>query len=81
MRRRVSVSPEVTEMVIQIIDSGFAPERAKRPYTLFVFDSAGRPCPRAIWEMTPADIVEFVRHRWGNDYAEWVAEAPALTVH
>jgi hypothetical protein len=71
---------ELTDVVISIIDSGLG-AKYENPYFLYVFDANGKPWPVPVWEMGRDEIIRYVRQRYGNQYAQWTADASALTIH
>ena len=71
---------QLIEVVISIIDAGLG-AKYENPYFIHVFDADGQPWPVPVWEMGRAEIINYVRNRFGDECAQMTAEAPALTLH
>ena len=78
MKRRIAnktVAERIADDVFTIIDSGLA--NRPGPYPLLVDDD------RAMlpWQMCRADIIAFIKHGFGREWASLVAATEALTLH
>jgi hypothetical protein len=75
MKRHKTKAERIADDVFTIIDSGLA--NRPGPYPLLVDDD------RAMlpWQMGRADIIALIRHRYGREFASYVAETEALTIH
>ena len=69
------MAERIADDVFTIIDSGLA--RRPGPYPLLVDDE------RAMlpWQMGRADIIAFVKNRYGREFASYVAEDPVMILH
>ena len=75
MKRHKTKAERIADDVFTIFESGLATRPG--PYPLLVDDN------RAMlpWQMGRADIIAFIRHRYGHAFASYVAETEALTLH
>ena len=75
MKRRKTIAERIADDVFIIIDSGLATRPG--PYPLLV-DNDRAMLP---WQMGRAEIIAFIKNRYGREWASHVATTEALTLH
>ena len=68
-------------LIDKILASGLPDDEFYNPFFLVLFDAEGKPWPLPPHEMIPAQVLEYIRHRYGAGWAQWSRDYSQLTVH